>query len=133
MMESVEKIILALEQAALDRWGKGDPDGFLDLVAPDASYIDPFQQRPLRNRAELKALYDQLRGTIKIESSELANARVQEAGDFAVLSFQFFSRGSEGSTRWNATEVYRKLPVGWRIIHTHWSFVQPKLAANQGQ
>jgi ketosteroid isomerase-like protein len=78
----------------------------------------------------LKELYDQIRGTIKIESSEIVNARVQEAGDVAVLSFQFFSRGSEGSMKWNATEVYRKLPEGWRIIHTHWSWVQPKLAEN---
>ena len=45
----------------------------------------------------------------------------------AVLSFQFVSRGSEGSLKWNATEVYRKLPEGWRIIHTHWSYAQPKL------
>lgn len=130
-MESTANTILALERAALDRWGKGDPDGALELVAPDVSYIDPIQQRPLRNRAELKELYDQIRGSIKIESSEIVNARVQEAGDVAVLSFQFFSRGSEGSTKWNATEVYRKLPEGWRIIHTHWSYVQPKLAENR--
>jgi ketosteroid isomerase-like protein len=129
-MESVANTILALERAALDRWGKGDPDGALELVAPDVSYIDPIQERPLRNRAELKALYDQIRGTIKIESSEIVNARVQEAGDVAVLSFQFVSRGSEGSVKWNATEVYRKLPEGWRIIHTHWSWVQPKLSGN---
>lgn len=129
-MDSAEHTILALERAALDRWGNGDPDGFLELSAPDVSYIDPFQPKPLSNRAELKALYDQFRGMIKIESSEMVNACVQQVGDVAVLSFQFFSQGSEGSTKWNATEVYRKLPDGWRIIHTHWSFVQPKLAPN---
>lgn len=130
-MESTASTILALERAALDRWGKGDPGGLLELVASDVSYIDPIQQRPLRNRGELKELYDQIRGMIKIESSEIVNARVQEAGDVAVLSFQFFSRGSEGLMKWNATEVYRKLPEGWRIIHTHWSWVQPKLAEIQ--
>lgn len=126
-MESTANTILALERAALDRWGNGDPDGFLELAAPDVSYIDPIQQRPLSDRAELTELYDQLRGAIKIESSEIVNARVQEAGDIAVLSFQFLSRGSEGSMNWNATEVYQRLPDGWRIIHTHWSYVQPKL------
>jgi ketosteroid isomerase-like protein len=129
-MESIANTIITLERTALDRWGKGDPDGLLELVAPDVSYIDPIQQRPLRNRAELKELYDQFRGLIKIESSEMVNARVQEAGDVAVLSFQFLSRGSEGSMKWNATEVYRKSPEGWRIIHSHWSWVQPKLAEN---
>jgi ketosteroid isomerase-like protein len=127
-MESTADTILALEQAALDRWVNGDPDGFLEIVAPDVSYIDPIQERPLRDRAELTELYDQLRGAINIESSEIVNARVQEAGDVAVLSFQFFTDGSEGSMNWNATEVYQKMPEGWRIIHTHWSYVQPELA-----
>jgi ketosteroid isomerase-like protein len=127
-MESTADTILALEQAALDRWGNGDPDGFLELVAPNVSYIDPFQERPLRDREELTELYDQLRGSVNIESSEIVNARVQGAGDVAVLSFQFFSRGSEGSMQWNATEVYQRLPEGWRIIHSHWSYVQPELA-----
>ena len=127
-MESTANTILALEQAALDRWVNGDPDGFLEIVAPDVSYIDPSQERPLRDRAELTELYDQLRGAINIESSEIVNARVQEAGDVAVLSYQFFTDGSEGSMNWNATEIYQKLPEGWRIIHTHWSYVQPELA-----
>lgn len=127
-MESTASTILALERAALDLWGNGDPDGALGLVAADISYVDPFQERPLRNRAELEELYERLRGTVKIESSEIVNARVQEAGDIAVLSFQFFSRGSEGSMKWNATEVYHRSAEGWRIIHTHWSYVQPKLA-----
>lgn len=129
-MESVANKILALERAALDRWGNGDPDGALELAAPDVSYIDPMQERPLQNRAELKALYDQLRGKIKIDWSEIVNARVQQANDVAVLSFQFFSRGTEGSAKWNVTEVYRNSPEGWRIIHSHFSYVQPKLATD---
>jgi hypothetical protein len=33
--------ILMLERAALDRWGKGDPAGFLELYATDITYFDP--------------------------------------------------------------------------------------------
>src|SRR5512147_2730445 len=33
--------ILALERRALDRWGKGDPGGFLELYAADITYFDP--------------------------------------------------------------------------------------------
>lgn len=33
--------IIALERAALDRWGKGDPKGFLETYAPDVTYFDP--------------------------------------------------------------------------------------------
>jgi hypothetical protein len=33
--------ILMLERGALDRWGKGDPGGFLELYAADITYFDP--------------------------------------------------------------------------------------------
>ena len=37
--------IVALERGAMDRWGKGDPGGYLDLYASDATYFDPSQER----------------------------------------------------------------------------------------
>ena len=49
-------------------------------------------------------------------------------GAAAVLTYRFNSHGSEGSMRWNATEVYRNGLDGWKIIHTHWAFHQPKIA-----
>src|SRR4029077_13654983 len=33
--------ILLLEREALDRWGRGDPGGFLDVYASGVSYFDP--------------------------------------------------------------------------------------------
>ena len=33
--------IISLERAALDRWGNGDPGGFLELDRADMSYFDP--------------------------------------------------------------------------------------------
>ena len=30
-----------LERSALDRWGKGDPSGFLELYATEITYFDP--------------------------------------------------------------------------------------------
>ena len=120
-------IILAGERAALDRWGRGDPDGFLEISADDVSYFDPFTDRRLDGLAALRSWYDQVRGTIHIERSEMIAPRVQVAGDVAVLTYRFDSHGNEGSMRWNATEVYRKGPDGWKIIHTHWAFHQPKV------
>jgi ketosteroid isomerase-like protein len=59
---------------------------------------------------------------------DLLAPRVQVGGDTAVLTFNFVSHGSEGDMRWNTTEVYQRRGAEWRIIHTHWSFTQPKLA-----
>jgi|SRR5579883_2685457 len=122
-------IILAMERAALDRWSNGDPDGFLEISDPGVSYFDPFTAARIDGLDGLRALYDQFRGKIHIDRYELLDPRVQLSGDVVVLTFRFDGHGSEGIMRWNTTEIYKKGPAGWRIIHTHWAFYQPKLAA----
>jgi ketosteroid isomerase-like protein len=121
--------ILALERAALDRWGKGDPDGFLEITGPDVVYFDPFQPRRVNGIEQLRKLYDEARGKIRIEHYEIIDPKVQVTDELAVLTYNFASRGSEGEMRWNTTEVYQLRSGQWRIIHTHWSLTQPKLAA----
>lgn len=117
--------LLALETAAMDRWGAGDPDGFLELSDDDVSYFDPWQPERLDSRAALARVYDGLRGQVQIDAYEFVAPAVVAAGDLAVLSFQFVSQGSEGARRWNTTEVYRHDPDrGWRIVHTHWSLTE---------
>ena len=122
--------LLALETAAMDRWGAGDPGGFLELSDPDVSYFDPWQSRRLNSRAELAELYEGMRGRVHIDSYEFIDPAVVAVGDLAVLSFVFVSTGSEGQRSWNTTEVYRRNAEGrWRIVHTHWSLTEigPKL------
>jgi len=121
MIERIADQIIALERAALDRWGKGDPDGFLEITDPDIVYYDPFQPQGIHGREALAALYDTFRGQVSIERDEILSPRVQVSGDIAVLTFNYVSYGSEGSMRWNTTEVYRRRGDTWRIIHTHWS------------
>ena len=41
-VDEVSLQIINMERAALDRWGRGDPDGFLEISAPDVAYFDPF-------------------------------------------------------------------------------------------
>lgn len=121
-------VILSLERDALERWSQGDPDGFLDLSAADVSYFDPFNPGRLDGLAALSSLYEEIRGRIHIERFEMIAPRVQIAGEVAVLTYRFDSHGSEGSMHWNTTEVYRRSPDGWKIIHTHWAFNRPKIA-----
>ncbi len=117
--------IIALERAALDRWTKGDPSGFLDISAPDISYYDASVPRRLDGLAALTRLYEGLRGQVNIPTFNMLDPKVQVTGQVAVLTYNFVSHGNERYPRWNCTEVYRKDPPGWRIIHTHWSVTQP--------
>jgi len=116
--------ILALERAALDRWGKGDPGGYLAITAPDCTYFDPFIERRVDGLTALRAYYEPIAGKIHIDRDEILEPRVQIVGNAAILTFRFVSHGSEGSMRWNCTEVYRRAGESWQIIHSHWSPTQ---------
>ncbi len=115
--------IIAMERAALDRWGKGDPSGFLEICAPDVVYFDPTLEQRIDGRDALSKYYDAIRGKVSIERYELLNPLVQRVGDAAVLTHNFVSYGaSDDEYRWNCTEVYRRSGEGWEIIQTHWSY-----------
>lgn len=115
--------IITLESDALDRWGNGDPSGFLEISAPDIVYFDPSLERRIDGRDALTEYYKPIWGKISFERFELLNPLVQVVGDAAVLTFNYISYGgNEDAHRWNCTEVYRRFPEGWRIIQTHWSY-----------
>lgn len=128
---SPEKII-AMEHAALDRWGKGDPQGYLEITDADVTYFDPFQESRLDGLPAMKQLLEPLTGKIKVDRFEMINPKVQRDGNMALLTFNLLSYdtlpdGKETVVRWNSTETYRRIDGAWKIIHSHWSFIKPEL------
>ena len=119
--ENVVAQIISMERAALDRWGKGDPSGFLEISDPDVVYFDPFLEKRLDGLKALTAYYDGIRGKIRIDSDQLVNPKVQLNRETAVLTFNYVSLTGETKMRWNCTEVYRRKASKWRIIQSHWS------------
>ncbi len=122
--EQASAEIIALERAALDRWGAGDPSGYLEISAPEVTYFDPFLERRVDGHAALSAWYAPLRGTIHIDRYELIEPKVQVYGETAVLTFNLLSHSGATTMRWNCTEVYHQTKEGWRIVQTHWSITQ---------
>jgi len=122
--DDISMHLIGLERAALERWGKGDPDGFLEISAPDVVYFDPYQERRLDGHDGLRALYETLRGQIKVDRFDMPNPKVQVCGDAAVLTFNLVSHMGAQQVVWNCTEVYRRDQAEWRIIQTHWSYTR---------
>jgi ketosteroid isomerase-like protein len=131
--KDVAATIIALERTALDGSDRGDVARFLQLSAPGIVYMDPGLEQPIVGIADLTAYY---RKVFKPEAEptvagEMLHSQVQVMGDTAVLTFNYIVkklRGGDVVRRWNATEVYNKSGGTWRIVNTHWSFTQPKLA-----
>ncbi len=124
--------IIALERAALDRWGKGDPQGYLELYGTDITYFDPSLERRADGLQRMKELYFPIAGKIKVDRYEFIGTKVQRQGDVAVLTFNLVShrKGPSGeafAVRWNTTEVYARQQGKWQIIHSHWSYTRPDL------
>ena len=117
--------IIAMERAALVRWGKGNPSGFIEISDPDVVYFDPFLERRLDGLEALRRYYEAIRGQVQLDRYELINPKVQLYGDTAVLTFNYVSYAGETQSRWNCTEVYCRRDGRWRIIQTHWSFTKP--------
>ena len=82
-----------------------------------------------KTNADLTAWYDGIRGTIKVDRDEIIDPLVQIIGDAAILTFQYVSYSGDAAAYWNCTEVYQRSGDDWRIVHSHWSFTQPELAA----
>jgi hypothetical protein len=66
-MATLSQEIVALERSPLGRWITFDPQGYLDLSAPEVTYFDPMRDKRIDGREALKVLLEpikQFRGTI---------------------------------------------------------------------
>ena len=122
--------VIALERAALDRWGAGDPQGFLETYAAEVTYFDIGTEHRLDGHAAMSDYYRPLVGKIKIPRYEMIDPKVQRHGDVAVLTYNLRSEalqpdGKQVTVRWNSTAVYARIGGNWRMIHSHWSLTAP--------
>jgi ketosteroid isomerase-like protein len=123
--------VIALERAALDRWGKGDPYGYLEIYAPGITYFDPGQERRVDGIDAMTALLAPIKGQIELDRYEIISPQVFHSGDVAVLSFNLVtygrrSGGPQTVTRWNTTAAYARVDGQWKIVHHHFSITKPE-------
>ena len=131
MQELTEKII-NMERSALDRWGKGDPAGYLEITAPEVTYFDPFTNQRIDGLSAFIQYLAPITGKIHIEHYDMINPQVQHYGDVAILTFNLVDAAREPGSdkivtlRWNSTEIYCRIDGSWKIVHSHWSYTNPQ-------
>ena len=95
--------------AALDRWGAGDPQGFLDTYAPEITYFDIGTEHRLDGHAAMTDYYRPLFGRIKIPRYEMIDPKVQRHGDVrcspTTFAAKLCNRTQASDVRWNSTAV----------------------------
>ena len=122
--------ILMLERGALDRWGKGDPRGFLELYAADITYFDPVTAARIDGHQAMVNYYRPWVGKIQIPRYEMLNPHVVVDGTMALLTYNLvnYIRDAHGAESvgscWNSTTVYQRRGDTWKALHSHWSFTR---------
>lgn len=79
--------------------------------------------------AALREHFAALRADLLPHTYAVVDPEVQILGDFAVLTFRYEPRSSDGARftplpRWEASSVYRLTAGEWRSVHAHWSVVK---------
>lgn len=130
MHDNESNEIIALEREALDRWGNGDPGGFLDLYGEGISYFDPSTETRVDGHQRMTDYYRPWTGGIHIARYDMLNPQVVIDGNMALLTYNLvnYDRDTTGlesvGTKWNSTAVFRRVNGSWRSIHSHWSFTR---------
>lgn len=123
----------AMERAALERWGKGDPQGYLDIMAGEVTYFDPVQEKRVDGIEAMNKMLAPLTGKINVARFDMIDPKVQRHGDSALLTFNLVSYAKQDDgrerpvARWNSSELYARIDGQWRIVHSHWSYIKPEL------
>ena len=121
--QDVLETILAQDQAAFERWYKGDPWAYVGLMAEEMTYFSPFENRLIDGKKAIEAGLAPIVGQIQVPAFEILNPKLQLGEDIAVLEFNLNENDQDGALMagWKVTEVYRQMGDEWRMIHTHFS------------
>ena len=125
--EEIEQKIITLERKALDKWSKGDPVGFSENFAIDATYFDDIAAHGrVDSIEEISKYFKSLDGKIPAHKYELVDPKVQLYGDIAILTLRYngTSLNNESGPPWKTTSVYRLVDDTWKVVHANWSLIK---------
>jgi uncharacterized protein (TIGR02246 family) len=125
--KDAERAVLDLERRSLDEWSKGNPLGFAENDAEDATYFDDVgAHRRLDGHTAMRTYMVSLKGIIPPHEYDLVDPKVQLLDDVAVLTLRYEARMPNGDPLppWKATSVYHRRDGTWRRVHAHWSLVK---------
>lgn len=123
--QEVLDVILDQLEAVFDRWYKGDPYGWLDLMDDEMSYFSPFVNKILDGKEAVVANVAPIEGQIHVPRFEILNPDLKLGEEIGILTYRIFEYGDGEalSAAWKVTEGFRQVGDRWRLIHSHFSAV----------
>ena len=119
--DSIKILILAKENATLERWYNGDPMGFIDNSWSDVTYFDPSLISRVDSIDAFRDLLTPIIGKVHIPTHKFDKPQVRVVGNIAILTFTDVFTIENKIVRWHATEIYQFRENDWKFIHSHWT------------
>jgi len=113
---TTEQTLMKMEQEIADGIEKGDLSVYDKYTAANAVFTDPGGM--LLSKAQLLAQFKS--GDLKIESTKIADMKVQMFGNTAIVTYRTTDKGMykgkdiSGEYRW--TDVFSKMAGKWKMI-----------------
>jgi hypothetical protein len=124
--EEAKAAIMEKINFANDRWSNGDPTGFVDVVAPDATYMDDIQAfYPIAGKEAFAKYAEALKGNIPVHEKELTDFMFQFYDDIVIITYRYNGIiDGVPANPWKVTSVYRYNEGNWLSVHENWSMVK---------
>lgn len=123
--ETTEETILSMERRVMEGWLTGNPDAVIAISDPEITFFHSAIPGRQHGLDAVKALYESFRGRPLFDGYEIVDPKVAVWEGTAVLTYQLTTQNGILTRHWNATQVYRHCDAGWRIVHSHFSQVNP--------
>ncbi len=130
MTQKEIETLIDFEQQIQWRWSCGDPNGYIDALAEDVTYVDPLAKQFLYGREAVSAHFKRImpEGPTGIVRQEYHNetARVMNENEvLLVFGFTTFKADERGNEKlflsWNISLIFRKTDGRWLLTHGHLS------------
>ncbi|MFJ9250139.1 YybH family protein [Streptomyces sp. NPDC101776] len=122
--------LVDFEQQIQWRWTSGDPTGYMDALAEDVTYFDPFTEYLVVGREAVRGHFKRLHSGAGggLARQEYQNETARPLSDDEVLlvfNFTTYRRDDNGEEKehltWNMSLIFRKADGQWLLKHGHLS------------
>ena len=121
--QEVLQTLLNQLEPVFERWYRGDPFGWLELMDDDMSYFSPFENELLDGKEAVVANVAPIEGQIHAPKFEVQTPALKLGEDIGILTYRLFEYNDADAiaSGWKVTEVYKERGGQWRLIHSHFS------------
>jgi ketosteroid isomerase-like protein len=123
--EGDAQAVMEAHEALVDAYERGDIEAFVNLLAPspDLLIYHPFVEDRFDDIDEIRQKLGRMFGRFSERAWTDAHPSVVVNGDVAWVASHVLIKSPDLDSAFvgRGTEIWLRVPAGWRLVHGHWS------------